>query len=228
MIFAILYVVFVKFLRIKANIPNYPVYLLFGIVLWTFFSDMTTQSLGSIVGRGDLIRKIKIPRWMIVFSSSINALINLGLNLVVIVVLMIASGMAPQETTPLFLLPLIEIYLFALGISLFLSAVFVKYRDVGYVWEVVLQAGFYLVPVLYPLSMIKSEVAQKFMLLNPVAQAIQDARYTVVSHSHEVITTQRVFDGGWYMFLPITIVIVTLLLGVAYFRRKSPNFAEDL
>jgi len=62
MMFAILYVVFVRFLKIKADIPHYPIYLLLGMLIWTFFADMTTQSLGSIVGRGDLIRKIKIHR----------------------------------------------------------------------------------------------------------------------------------------------------------------------
>ncbi|MGB4795858.1 MAG: ABC transporter permease, partial [Candidatus Saccharimonadales bacterium] len=102
MMFAILYVVFVKFLKIGGDVPHYPIYLLLGIVLWTFFSDMTTQSLGSIVGRGDLIRKIKIPRWMIVLSSSINALINLGLNLLVIAFFMILNKVQLQESALLF------------------------------------------------------------------------------------------------------------------------------
>src|SRR5579871_2951566 len=84
LIFVILYVVFVKFLKLGNSIPHYPVYLLLGIVIWNFFIEMTTQSLGSIVGRGDLIRKIRIPRWIIVFSSSLSALINLLLNLVVV------------------------------------------------------------------------------------------------------------------------------------------------
>src|SRR3954465_6218420 len=88
LLFVILYVVFVKFLRVMSGIPHSPVYLLLGIVIWNFFLEMTTQSLGSIVGRGDLIRKIRIPRWIIVFSSSISALINLFLNMIVIVVFM--------------------------------------------------------------------------------------------------------------------------------------------
>ncbi|MGB4967011.1 MAG: ABC transporter permease [Candidatus Saccharimonadales bacterium] len=228
MMFAILYVVFVKFLKIGGDIPHYPIYLLFGIVLWTFFADMTTQSLGSIVGRGDLIRKIKIPRWMIVISSSINALINLGLNLVVIAVFAAINQIQLHESIVFFPLALIEIYLFALGISLFLSAAFVRYRDIGYIWEVALQAGFYLVPILYPLSMIKNELAQKLILLNPMAQAIQDARYLVVSHDEQVITTYRIFDGGWYMLIPLIIVAVVLFVGLMYFRKKSPTFAEDL
>src|SRR5882762_90595 len=81
LLFVILYVVFVKFLKIGNRVPHYPVYLLLGIVLWNFFNEMTAQSVGSIVGRGDLIRKIKIPRWVIIISTSLSALINLFLNL---------------------------------------------------------------------------------------------------------------------------------------------------
>src|SRR5882757_4369658 len=91
LLFIILYVVFVRFLKLGAEVPHYPVYLLLGIVLWNFFNEMTVQSLGSIVGRGDLIRKISIPRWIIVFSSSLSALINLGLNLVVVAVFMLIN-----------------------------------------------------------------------------------------------------------------------------------------
>ncbi len=228
MTFTILYVVFVEFLRIKADIPHYPIYLLLGVVLWTFFADMTSQSLGSIVGRGDLIRKIKIPRWMIVFTSSINALINLGLNLIVIGVFMVINQSVPLGTAWLLPFILLEIYIFAIGISLFLSAAFVKYRDINYVWEVVLQAGFYVTPIFYPLSMITSEAVQKLMLLNPMAQAIQDARFAVVSHDDKVITIWRVFDGGWYALIPFVIVIVTFAGGLLYFRSQSASFAENL
>src|SRR5260370_40168540 len=91
LIFVILYVVFVKFLKLGNGVPHYPIYLLLGIIIWNFFNEMTVQSLGSIVGRGDLIRKIRIPRWMIVFSSSISALINLGLNLIVVGVFMVIN-----------------------------------------------------------------------------------------------------------------------------------------
>jgi len=228
MMFAILYMVFVKFLRIGDDIPHYPIYLLMGIVIWTFFSDMTTQALGSIVGRGDLIRKIKIPRWMIVFSSSINALINLGLNLIVIVILMVFNKMIPQDTAPFLIISLVEIYIFALGLSLFLAAAFVRFRDVGYIWEVILQAGFYLVPIIYPLSMIKSELVQKLILINPVAQVVQDARYFVVTHDTKAVTTYRVFDGGWYTLIPVAIVFLVLIFGLIYFRKESSNFAENL
>lgn len=228
MMFAILYVVFVKFLKIGSNIPHYPIYLLFGIVLWTFFADMTTQSLGSIVGRGDLIRKIKIPRWMIVFSSSINAVINLGLNMIIIALFMLLNGVQLHYGIVVLPLLLLEIYTFALGVSLFLAAAFVKYRDIGYVWEVCMQAGFYVTPIIYPLALITNITIQKLILMNPLAQAIQDARYAVVTQDEKVITIWQIFDGGWYAFIPFLIVAVTFVAGLLYFRSQSADFAENL
>src|SRR5580693_8462127 len=91
LLFVILYIVFVYFLKIGKGVPHYPVYLLLGIVLWNFFNEMTSQSLGSIVGRGDLIRKIRIPRWIIVISTSLSAMINFLLNLIVVGIFMLIN-----------------------------------------------------------------------------------------------------------------------------------------
>lgn len=226
LLFIILYVVFVKFLKIGNQIEHYPVYLLLGIVIWNFFLEMTTQSLGSIVGRGDLIRKIRIPRWLIVFSSSISALINLLLNLVVIVVFMVLNHVNLLFTTLWLPLILLEVYLLALGLSLLLSALFVKYRDIGYIWEVILQAGFYLTPILYPLALITNLNMQKIILLNPMAQAIQDARYATVTHQTQTI--YGIFEGGWYSIIPFLIVGFVLVTGLTYFRKESINFAENI
>jgi len=226
LLFLILYVVFVKFLKIGTGIPHYPVYLLLGVVMWNFFLEMTMQSLGSIVGRGDLIRKIRIPRWIIVLSSSISALINLFLNLVVIAIFMIINHVDLMRT--ILWLPLIfaEVYLFALGLSLFLSAAFVKFRDMNYIWEVVLQAGFYLTPILYPLSRITNLTFQKLILLNPMAQAIQDARYAAVTH--QTATVYDIFQHGWHELIPFAIVALALGGGLAYFRSQSKYFAENI
>ncbi len=226
LIFLILYVVFVKFLKVGNGIPHYPVYLLLGVVMWNFFLEMTMMSLGSIVGRGDLIRKIRIPRWIIVISSSLSALINFFLNLVVIAVFMVVGHVGLMST--IVWLPLIfaEVYLFALGLAFFLSAAFVKYRDINYIWEVCLQAGFYLTPILYPLSRITNLTFQKLILLNPMAQTIQDARYVAITHL--TVTAKHVFQGGWYAFIPFIIVILVLIIGAVYFRRESKYFAENI
>jgi ABC-2 type transport system permease protein len=226
LIFFILYFVFVKFLKIGNDVPHYAIYLLFGIVIWNFFVEMTMQSLSSIVARGDLIRKISIPRWIIILSTSISALINLLLNMIVIAIFMI-FGRVPVSSTIIYLpLLLLEVYLLALGISLFLSAANVLYRDVIYIWQVAIQAGFYATPIIYPLSRITKISLQKIIILNPMGQIIQDARYSLVTH--ESITPQQVFQGGWLSYLPILFVLIILLAGLYYFRRQSKFFAENI
>lgn len=225
LMFAILYVVFVKFLRIGGDIPHYPIYLLLGIVLWNFFTEMTGQSLGSIVGRGDLIRKIKIPRWIIVVSASVSALINLGLNLIVIAIFLVFNQVDLTWSLLLFPLTLLEIYAFALGVSFFLAAAFVKLRDLSNIWDVIIQAGFYLTPIIYPLAMLPNELFQKILLLNPMAQAIQDARYNVVTT--DTVTAWSLLHG-WKAFIPIAVVLGAIVLGAWYFKRESKTFAENL
>lgn len=226
LLFIILYVVFVKFLKVGNGIPHFPVYLLLGIVIWNFFNEMTVQSTTSIVGRGDLIRKVRIPRWAIVLSSSLSALINLGLNLIVVVVFMFVSQVELLNTLPLLVFVLLEAYLLALGLSLLLSALFVRFRDISYIWEVCLQAGFYLTPILYPVSRITNDTLQKLIMLNPMSQIIQDARYVAITHSS--MTVYQVFRGSYIMAIPFVIVVSLLLAGILYFKKESKYFAENI
>lgn len=226
LLFVILYIVFAKFLKLGEGVPHFPIYLLLGIVIWNFFNEMTSQSTTSIVNRGDLIRKIRIPRWMIVFSSSISALINLGLNLIVVAIFMVINQVPLLATAPLLILILAEVYLFSLGLSLILSTSYVKFRDVSYIWEVILQAGFYLTPILYPLSKITNLTLQKLIMLNPMAQAIQDARYSVVTH--QTTTVYKLFEGGYYVLIPFTVVLIVLVVGLLYFKKEAPYFAENI
>ena len=226
LLFLILYLVFVKFIKIGEGVPHFPVYLLLGIVVWNFFLEMTTRSLSSIVERGDLIRKISIPRWIIILSSSVSALINLFLNLLVVLFFLIINDVDLLKTALWAPLLLLEVYVFAVGLSLLLSAAYVKYRDVNYIWEVVLQAGFYLTPILYPLALITNQTFQKLIMINPMAQSIQDLRYSVVTH--ETRTIYQVFHGGWDKFVPFVIVVLVFIAGVKYFRSQSKFFAENV
>lgn len=226
LLFCILYVVFVNFIGLGKDIPHFPAYLLFGIVLWNFFSEMTSQSLTAIVDRGDLIRKIRIPRWMIIAASSFSALINLGLNLVIVAVFMAVDGV--QVSGSVIWLPFIlaEIYIFSLGVSLLLATAFVKYRDVRYIWEVVLQALFYLTPILYELTRIEQVWLQKIVMLNPMAQAIQDARNVLITP--QTITLAEVYGSAWMRGGVLLAVTAVFILGVAVFKRNAKYFAENL
>lgn len=227
-LFVILYIVFAKVFPLGKGVPHYPVYLLLGIVLWNFFTEVTTRSLTAIVERGDLIRKIKIPRSMIILSSSISAVINLLLNLVIVAVFMVINQVNASIYMIWLPLILVEIYILALGLAAFLSAAYVKYRDVSYIWEVILQAAFYMTPILYALTKIESLQWRKLILLNPMAQAIQDARYSIISQHPNVITVSRAFEGGWYRLIPFAVVGIIFLGGVVYFRKESKYFAENI
>src|ERR1700683_617240 len=189
LLFSILYLVFIKFLKVNYGVPHSAVYLLVGIVLWNFFLELTAGSIGSIVGRGDLIRKIRIPRWLIVVSTTLSATISLLLNLIVIAVFMILNHVSVSFDILWFPLIIIELYIFGIGIALFLSAAFVKYRDVSYVWEVACQALFYLTPLLYPVAKLHWPIVRELLFTSPLSQAIQAARYTIVTN-HTYTTAQ--------------------------------------
>lgn len=227
-LFAILYVVFGHFLRMNGDVPHYSVYLLLGIVLWNFFTEATSQGLQSIVARGDLIRKINFPKYIIIIAGTTSALINVFFNLLVVGFFMIISGVDPHWSGLLFPLLLLELYCFALALAFFLSALNVKFRDIGYLWEIVLQAAFYATPILYALSYVikrSPDIAGWMLVLNPVAQVIQDARYALVSHETATIW-QIVHDAR--VSVPFIIVLALMLIGGIYFRRQSPYFAENV
>jgi len=211
---------------VGACIPHFPGHLLLGSGIWTFFYEMTVQSLGSLLGRGDLIRKIRISCWIIVLSSIISALSHLVLNLIVVAFFMVINHVGLSASILLLPFILLEVYLLALGLSLFLSAIFVKFRDINYIWEVILQAGFYITPILYPLSRITNLELQKLILINPMAQSIQDARYVAITK--QTITPYSIFEGGWYKFVPFMIVGILLVGGLVYFRSQSKYFAENI
>lgn len=226
LLFLILYVVFVKGLKLGNDIPHFPIYLLLGIVLWSFFAEMTSISLSAIVGRGDLIRKIRIPRWILILSASITALINLGLNLLVVGVFLMFNHVDLMRSAVMLPIILLQLYLFSLGISLLLSAAFVKYRDISYIWEVVLQAGFYMTPIIYSIAIIKSITFQKLIMISPVSTAIQDARHAVVTP--QAPTINMIFGSETSRLIPYGITLFVLLLGIWYFKREAKDFAENL
>lgn len=230
MLFAIMYVVFVRFLRFGEGIPHYAVSLLLGLVLWTFFTEATTQGMQAIAARGDIIRKINFPKYIIVISGTISALINLLLNLVVVFTFMIFDGVNFGWAALLFPLTVLLIYAFSLGIAFLLSATFVKYRDIGHIWEVLLQGLFYATPLLYPLQMVTlvaGQWAAQLLMLSPIAVLFQQARAQVVGHQN-IITADQVFSNPVYLLIPYLFIFGIIALGVMHFRRNQDKFAEQV
>jgi len=227
-LFVILYFVFVHFLKVGSDVPNWPLALLFGIVLWNFFSEITNNGVGSVVGRGDVIRKINFPKYIIVLASSVSALINLLLNLVVLSVFMLITRLDLSWSlllTPIFI---IELFVFGIGIAFILSTLFVKYRDMNYIWEIITQALFYGSAVIYPLSMIaksNNHLAQ-LILLNPITQAIQGARWSLIDHAN--LTSASLGSSVLMQLFPVLLSIVTFMFGAWFFKKNSPYFAENI
>lgn len=224
-LFGILYVVFVRIIKFGA-VQNYREYLLIGIVFWNFFMEITQQGLGSIVGRGDLIRKISIPRWIIVMSTSVGGVINLLINMLLIFFFIFIGHIGLHSTLLWLPFLIIELYVLAFGISLTLSSLFVKYRDISYIWEVITQAAFYASAIIYPLNIIENINIKKILLLNPIAQVIQDIRYALITK--ETQTIGSVYGNDLYRLVPIGLVLLILLIGVVIFKTNSKTFAEDL
>ena len=230
MMFAILYIVFAKLLKFGSDIPHYPVYLLTGTTIWSFFTECTNQGIQAIVQRGELLRKVCFPKYIVVVSATLTAVINLLINLVVVIIFALLDGITPNWTWLIVPFALFELYIFSLGISFLLGAINVKYRDVTSIWDVCIQALFYAVPIIYPVTMIAntSDIAAKIILLDPIAQVIQDVRYLLVTD--QTITTWNYVgnEAIFLKFIPIIITTIVLVWGSWYFRKKSKRFAEEI
>ena len=222
-LFAILYVVFTYVFKVGKGVPHYPVYLLLGIVMWTFFTESTIIGMSSVVAKGDLIRKISIPRYLTVLSSSMSAIINLGINLLVEVVFAFFNGIDPTWRWALLPLVFAELFAFSIAVAFFLSALYVKFRDVTYIWEVGLQAAFYATPILFPLTAIPERFRQ-YVFINPMAQILQDARYVFVTQ-----TTKTVWNTSpiWAL-IPFSIVLLAIVFSRTYFKQQAKWFAENI
>lgn len=224
-LFVVLYLVFGVFLAVSRGVPNFPVYLILGIVLWNFFLEVTKGSVTSIVSRTSLIRKISFPRYVIVLATTFSALINLGINFIIVGIFMYFSHISLTLNSLLIIFLVIELFVLAVGVGLILSALYVRYRDVDFIWDVLMQATFYAIPIIYPVSLIPHS-AQKVLMLNPLAQIIQDARAALISP--DTITVGDVYSGhGIISLVPVMATIVIFIVGVALFKRRSPHFAEE-
>lgn len=224
MLFAVLYFVFTRFFKLGTSIEHYPIYLLLGVVIWGFFTEITAGSLDSIVSKGELIRKIYFPRIVLVISRGITSLLTFMLNLIAVFIFIAATGIDLNWKILFFPLIILELFILTVGISFFLSSLFVKFRDVSHIWEVVLQALFYATPILYPLSLVPENIS-KFLILSPVAQIIQDARYVLITN--QASTAWNTLNWK-YVWIPYSLPFVVFILGLIVFNRSAAKFAEEV
>lgn len=228
-LFGVLYFVFGVAFNLGDTIPHYPVYLLIGIVLWNYFIEVTVGSVSAIVSKGDLLRKINFPKYVIVLSGSVSALINLAINFFVVAIFMYFNHVSLTLSIVWLPILIIELFIFSIAVAFLLSSLFVKFRDVNYIWEVIIQALFYATPVLYPIVYVIEHAslgAAQLMMLNPVAQIIQDVRYVAITDSTQTITS--IFGTNISRLYPVLIVLLVCVVALPYFRARSKFFAEEV
>jgi ABC-2 type transport system permease protein len=226
LLFGVLYFVFTEFVKIGGAVPHYPVVLLANIVLYTFFAE-GTGAVSSMVDHEGLVRKIQFPRMAVPVSVVLTAGFNLVLNTIVVLGFALASGVEPRWSwiqAPL-LIGLLAI--FAMGLAMLLSALYVRFRDVKPIWEVLLQVAFYATPIIYAVETIDiSERVREAIMLNPLAMIIQQFRYAVIDPSAP--SAAEAAGGVGMLLIPIGLLFGLAALGYWYFNREAPRMAEDL
>ncbi|MBF0780248.1 MULTISPECIES: ABC transporter permease [unclassified Granulicatella] len=228
LLFGIMYIVFVRFLKFDDGTPHNAVGLLLGMTTWNFFSEATNMGMHSIVSRGDLIRKLNFSKYIIVISSVMGAMINYIINLGVVVLFALINGVSFNLGWLMIIPLLLELVILATGISLVLASLYVKFRDIAPIWEVILQGGLYATPIIYSITFILqrggSSVAQ-VMLLNPMAQIIQDLRHFLIHSSNVTVWQVNDFIG---VIIPYIIPVVMFMIGFVMFNKNAKKFAEIL
>jgi ABC-2 type transport system permease protein len=233
LLFGVLYVFFVKIAKVGqqpgASYKFYGAQLLGSIVLFTFFAEATMGSVRCVLDNEALVRKIQFPRMVIPLSMVLFALFNLGLNLVVVFIFALIEGVRPMLSwleLPLILLPLVVL---VAGLSMLLSSLFIYFRDIQPIWEVINQILFYASPVIIPLATIESKLSHtlvRIYMTNPLATVLQQFRHAIINHAAPSVAA--VLGGQALLAIPIGIVLAVFALGFQVFNRTAPYVAENL
>jgi len=203
---------------LRAGIENFPVFVLTALLPWRFFSISTSMSLSSIIGNQPLVTKIYFPRWLLVLSSNLANLIGSSLEFAALLPLLIFLGM--KITYLALLLPLILVleFILIIGVSLILAPLNVYYRDVNEIWGITLQAGFFLCPIIYSISLIPERYTLAYSL-NPMTRIIEAIRKILYYN------TLPALDD---VIIALASGLLLLLIGYLVFRRLEPRFAEEI
>jgi ABC-2 type transport system permease protein len=228
-LFGVLLFVFAHILRVGNELPYYPVLLLLGIVLFTFFQEATTSAVTSVVTQEGVVRKTQFPRLVIPLANVLTGLFNLGLNLVVVFVFIFAWGVGPTWTWLLFPLCVLALLVLTAAVSMALSVLYVRFRDVAIIWVVAAQMLFYGTPILYPLGkggIDDPTLAKLLMMFNPLAVIFQQVRHWVLEPE---APTAAALAGGKLHLLPAFFIYLGICAFAAWiFAREAPRVAEEL
>jgi len=226
MFFGIYYALFTHFIPISADVKFGASVLLVGIMLNLFFTEATGLAVMSILVRENLVRKIHFPRLAIPMATVTTALLNLAFNLIAVVVF-VAASQVPLRWSYWQVIPACALLLvWTAGLAMLLSALFVRFRDVQPIWEVISMALFYATPILYPIERVSMEWARELIMHNPMSVTIQQIRHAVFDPS---APSAAEAIGGWPQLMTVIIgVLVVFFLGLWTFHRTAPEVAENL
>ena len=228
MFFGVLYVVFSQIVRAGSGIEYYPAVLLSGIVLYTFLAEATNDGVESLVRNESMLRRVSFPRLVIPLAVSLTAGFNLVMNLTAAVFFMALAGVSVHWTWIEAPLLLALLFILAQGLVMLLSVQYVRYRDVQPIWQVVVQAFFYLTPILYPIEAVEKrnpELAHLSMC-NPLAAINQQFRHAVIDPTAP--SAAQAIGGAWRLLIPLGIIAGLFALGLWIFSRRAPSIAEEL
>lgn len=218
--FIVLNFVFSSLFNPKNDGANlYSLQLITSLMIFNFFSEGTSAGMGSLLGKSQLVSKIYVPRWTIILASTINALLIYLMNLIVIVGFFIWKQYLPNfKAVLLFLLFSVLIYILILSFSLITAPLYVKFRDLAMIWEVMLMIIMYASPIIYPLSLLPAK-SQQIILMNPVAFIVH-------------FNKQALIDGHflelWQLLVFSIIVLVGFLFSLFAYKKLSFRVAENL
>src|SRR3954447_6085946 len=224
MLFGVLLAVFTQAFHLGATVKHYPVLLLLNIVLFGFFQEASNSAVTSVVAKEGIVRKTQFPRLVIPLAVVLTALFNLGLNLIVVFVFILAFGVEPQWTWLLLPLLVLALGIFTTAVSMLTSSLYPRFRDAAIIWSVFSTALFYATPVLYPISAVTSDDLKSVIELNPLAPIFELAHKWIINPDVDgpIATT------GVRLLIPIAIYVVTCVLAVWTFNREAPRIAEAL
>jgi ABC-type polysaccharide/polyol phosphate export permease len=198
----------------RFDIPNFPVYLLSGQIIFGFFNEATNASMISVVMGGGMIKKVYIPKYILPLSRVLSSLVNLLLSLLAFLLVVWITRAPTHWTIILLPIPLFYTFLFALGVGMLLSAATVFFRDLSYLYGIVLTAWTYLTPIFYPATIIPERL--RFILaLNPMAHFIQYFRN---------VALYGILPNLWQNMVCLSCGCVALLLGAYVFMRNQDQF----
>jgi len=232
MLFGVLLFVFTQVFRVgNEQVEHYPVFLLMGVVLFTFFQEATQSSVTSVVAQEGVVRKTQFPRLVIPLAVSLTALFNLGLNLVIVVVFLFGFGVDPTWTWLLFPFALLALFTFTAALCMALSVLYVRFRDIQIIWVVVAQVLFYATPILYPVNAwndgVHASTKEHLLMLNPLAVIFEQVRVWVLAEPQAPTAAEAA--GGALHLVPAFLIFVGVCAFAAWiFNREAPRIAEDL